>query len=871
MLVRFALAALLISAASAAQGQTATDSTSRSGAFALHRQMTTDAPYAGLRWTAMGPKINGGRVEAIAVPKGSRSTIYVGMAAGGLWKTRNNGLTWRNVFTRQSSYAIGDVAVAPSDTNIVWVGTGEAQPRHSGYAYPGTGVFKSVDGGATWNNMGLTDTHHIGKVLIDPRNPNVVYVAAIGHQWTPNASRGIFRTTDGGKHWTRSLFLNDSTGAIDIVMDPANPQTLYAWMWQVPGGRDGGLYKSVNGGISWRHITAGLPSGMLGRANLDVAPSAPNIVYAFIDNQTPGTVKDRPTVGGEVYRSDDHGEHWRKANTDDLYDVFGEYGWKFCDVRVSPENPNEIFILGNRGMHSTDGGKTFQRIGEQIIRLHDTPGKALHLDHHDIWIDPQDANRIVLGNDGGVFESRDRGRSWLHLNNIPAVQFYFIAADTGPAPYRLYGGTQDNAAVYGPSTARVEDAQDDPWRFVYLDRWTGGDSYVTIPDPTDPRIVYYEHQNGGMLRMDITGTSVLTGGPSAVNIAPRAPQGQAPYRFGWYTPFFVSRFEPRTLYVGGNRVLKSVDRGDHWTSISPDLADSSSGLRGTVPIGAVTMMSESRFARGTLYVGTEGGTLWRTTDDGATWTKVSAGLPKKWVSRVIASEHRDGVVYVAMTGYREDDSRSYLFVSADSGRSWRSIVANLPAASINVLKEDPMNPDVLYVGTDLGVYVSADRGTRWQSLSADLPTTAVHDLTIQAHERELIIATYGLGAWKLEVGPVLDLTEAIRERAVYAFAPKPVSLDSYTWETVPGDRRGRVRATLHFYAKRAGAATIRIIDGSGRVVREWSDSASAGLNATYWELVDSSGREVGAGTYRIQFRMAAESAETTLTIVPRRR
>ena len=871
MLRRRRLIALLALAPSVLAAQSATNGATRLAAWEQHRKMTSASSFAGMQWTAMGPKINGGRVEAIAVPKGNNGTIYVGMAAGSLWKTTNNGLTWKAVFTNQSSFAIGDVAVAPSNANIVWVGTGEAQPRHSGYAYPGTGVFKSIDGGATWQPMGLTDTHHIGKVLVDPRNPDHVYVAAIGHQWSPNAERGVFRTIDGGKHWTKSLFLNDSTGAIDIVMDPMNTLVLYAWMWQIPGGHDGGLYKSVNGGATWRHITAGLPHGMLGRAGLDVAPTAPNIVYAYLDNQGQSASKDRPFIGGEVYRSDDRGEHWRRVNTDDLYSVFGEFGWKFCDVRVSPDNPNEIFILGNRGMHSTDGGKTYQRIGEAIIRLHDTPGKALHLDHHDIWIDPLNPNRILLANDGGVFQSYDRGQSWLHMNNIPAVQFYFISADTGAAPYRVYGGAQDNAAVYGPSTARVEDAQDDPWRYVYLDRWTGGDSYVTIPDPTDPRIVYYEHQNGDMVRMDITGTSVMTGGPSAVNIMPRAPKGEPAYRFGWYTPFFVSRFDPRTLYVGGNRVLKSVDRGDHWTPLGQELSDSASGLRGTVPLGTVTMMSESRFGGGTLYAGTEGGNVWRTTDDGAHWSSIANGLPKKWVSRVIASEHRDGVVYVAMTGYRADDSRAYLFASSDSGRTWRSIVANLPTSSINVVKEDPANPDVLYVGNDLGVYVSFDRGGQWQSLSGNLPTTAVHDLTIQAHERELLIATYGLGAWKVEIGPMLDLTDVIRTNAMHLFTAKPVTLDYFPWETVPGDRRGRVRAVLHLFARASGPVTLQIADSTDQPVRELKTLAREGINTVVWDLVDAAGKEVRAGSYRVRATSAAGVAESVLTILPRRR
>ncbi len=853
------------------QAQAPTAAVTREAAWQQHRDLTAASPYAGMRWTQMGPTINGGRVEAIAVPTGQSTTFYVGMAAGGLWKTTNDGLTWRQVFRNESSYAIGDVAVAPSNAKVVWVGTGEAQPRHSGYAYPGTGIFRSSDAGATWRSVGLTDTHHIGKVLIHPRNPDRVYVAAIGHFWSPNAERGVFMTTDGGQHWTKSLYVNDSTGVVDLAMDPANPDILYAWAWQVPSGRDGGLYKSTDGGRRWRHIVNGLPEGRLGRAGLDVAPSSPKVVYAFIDNQAPGPSKDQPVLGGEVYRSDDRGEHWRKVNEQSLYRVFGEFGWKFCDVRVSPKNADELFILGNRGMHSTDGGKTYARIGEQVLRLNDTPGRALHLDHHDIWINPADPDHILLGNDGGVFASHDRGRSWLHLNTIPAVQFYAIAADTGAAPYRVFGGTQDNAAVYGPSDARVEDALPDRWRHVYLDPWTGGDSYVTLPDPTDARIVYYEHQNGEMLRMDITGSSVMSGGPATTNIAPRAPKGDSAWRFSWYAPFVVSRYVPRTLYMGGNRVFKSEDRGDHWAPISPELADAAGGERAVVPTGTVTMLSESRVRRGLLYAGTEGGAVWRTGDDGTGWTNVRADLPKKWVSRVIASEHREGTVYVALTGYREDDARPYLFASDDSGSTWRSIAANLPMASVNVIREDPAHADVLYIGTDQGVYVSLDRGGRWHSLSANLPTTAVHDLVVQSAADDLLIGTYGLGAWKLELMPVTALTGALLTQPLHLFEPRSVSTDEYPWEQAPGDRRGRPRATLHYHAGSAEPVNLVVRDSADQPVRTLVTQAGPGVHAVEWDLLDNAGREVSAGRYRVEARMGSLSASAPLILRPVKR
>ncbi|MCK5650906.1 MAG: hypothetical protein KAJ42_06010, partial [Gemmatimonadetes bacterium] len=339
------------------------------------------------------------------------------------------------IFEKESTFSIGDVAVSSSNPDIVWVGTGETQPRHSGYSYSGTGVFRSTDAGLTWQNMGLHGTHHIGKVLIHPTNPDVVFVAALGHFWSPNEERGVFRTTDGGESWDRVLFVSDHTGVVDLVMDLSDPRTLYASAWQavsgepVEAGEESGVYRSTDGGDSWEKLGAGLPEGPMGRIGLDVAPSSPHVVYAFVDNWGPSTVEGRDIVGGEVYRSDDQGESWRKVNEEDLYPVYGIYGWKFADIRVSPEDPDDLFILGNRAFRSVDGGRAFQPIGEKIIRLHDTRGVIMHLDHHEIWIDPLNPDRVLLGNDGGLFQSWDRGESWLHINNIPAAEFYSISLD----------------------------------------------------------------------------------------------------------------------------------------------------------------------------------------------------------------------------------------------------------------------------------------------------------------------------------------------------------------------------------------------------------------------------------------------------------
>ena len=586
--VLLVLSSVWIAGSAAVHAQSATGVTDRQRSWTEHRLMTQSPAAKERRWRAVGPRLQGGRIEAIAVVPGDPNTMYVGPGSGNLWKTRDAGMSWKPIFEHESAFSIGDVALAPGNPDHVWVGTGETQPRHSGYSYAGTGVFRSTDAGATWRNVGLWDTHHIGKVVVHPRDTETVYVAAIGHFWSPSAERGVFKTTNGGKSWEKVLFVSEHTGVVDLVIDPSKPEILYAWAWQVTAGDESGLYKSSDGGASWRKIKRGLPEGPMGRAGLDVFAGDASIVYAFIDDHSPysGPKKRRERrdiVGAGVYRSDDRGESWRKVNEEDLYSVYTEYGWKFCDIRISPDDADELFILGNRGYRSVDGGRRFKRIGERILRLHDTEGEVMHLDHHELWINPEDSGHLVLGNDGGLFVSRDHGESWLHLNNLPIGEFYFVAIDDED-PITIYGGTQDNGALYGPARA-IEPFKNDPWRHVYLDYWTGGDAFTTLPDPTRPGVVYYEHQHGSMMTMDLSVGNVLSGGPATERIHPRAPRGEPRWRFGWYTPFLISHHDPRTLYAGGNRVFETKDRGRNWRAISLDLADEAGGPWTAVPFG----------------------------------------------------------------------------------------------------------------------------------------------------------------------------------------------------------------------------------------------------------------------------------------------
>jgi photosystem II stability/assembly factor-like uncharacterized protein len=863
----FAAMALWFAAVAAAPAQGPASVAERQAAWAAHRRLAAESPFAKLRWRTLGPVSEGARIEAIAVPSGSRNTIYAAPGAGNVWKTTNNGLTWRPIFDHESAFAIGDIAVAPSNANIVWVGTGEVQPRFAGYAFAGTGLFKSTDAGSTWTNMGLRDSQHIAKIVIDPSNPDVVYAGAMGHQWTPNHERGVFKTTDGGQTWSQSLYLDDVTGAIDVAMDPSNHDVLYASMWQIDTGPKSGLYRTTDGGKTWVRLANGLPAGPIGRSNIAIAPSRPSTVYAFIDNRTAFSGgRDRTYVGGEVYRSDDRGDTWHKANTQDLWDVFSIYGWKFCDIDVSPENPEEIYILGNRAFHSTDGGRTYTRIGEAIRRLHETGGLVMHLDHHELWIDPTDPNHLLLGNDGGVFSSYDRGQSWLHLDSIPIAQFYAVAVDMAE-PFNIYGGTQDDAAEYGPSTYQVDDSRNEgePWKHVYLDQWTGGDSFVTLPDPTDPRFVYYEHQNGDLRRMDITGPSIQTGSPSSHRIMPRAPRGEAPWRIGWYMPYMISAFDPSTLYAGANKLLESTDRGTTWRAISPDLSDPAGGDRALVPYGTITMIAESPVQRGVIYVGTEGGHIHETADGGAHWSEVDAGLPRRWVSSLIASRYDAGTAYAAFTGYREDDSRAYLYRSTDFGATWTSITANLPDESINVVREDPRNPAILYVGTDAGVYASLDRGHTWVSLSATLPTTPVMDLVIHPRDDEIVVGTHGRGIFMLDARPIQQWNTN-HPAGPRLFGPHP-ALVRIADEVQPNGTPGT--ATMAFAVEASGPATFTVRDEKDEIVKTITTQATPGLNVADWDLlVGAPGRERPAapGEYTVTLSSAGGTATTVLRL-----
>ena len=883
----------------------ATDPETVLKSWEYHQKLKNESIFKNLKWRSVGPEIHTGRISSISAHPDSPFVIYVAAGAGNLWKTSNNGTTWEPIFDRESTFTIGDIDIAKSDPDVIWVGSGEELMARSSFA--GTGVFKSTDAGKTWQNMGLHDTHHIGRIVIDPLDPDIVYVAAIGHNYTFNEQRGLFKTTDGGKTWNKVLYISEKVGVVEVVMDPTDNKTLYVATWErdrkawnnVESGEGSGIYKTTDAGITWKGLTNGFPAGKhVGRIGLDVCASKPNVIYALLDNQAPRPEEKKTkepissltilqvqkmtkeefmmidpkilgaflrqmgvpreytadavfeivkkgeltpksfaqylldlhldrklhvtnVIGGEVYRSDDKGETWKKVNKEYFDGFFSTYGYSFCDVRVAPDDEDKIYVLGIRMYTSDDGGKTYRQIA-----------KIVHADHHDLWIDPVNPDRLLLGNDGGLNVSYDRGETWQEINNIPIGEFYTISVDMA-TPYNIYGGLQDNGTLFGPSNHTPRYGVEDPWKVI-----SGGDGFHVFVDPVDSNTVYSSYQFGPVLRKNLKDGSVK-------NIMPKSKIGELPLRCNWMTPYIISHHNNHIIYYGANKLLKSLDRGDHWWPISDDLTTSKP--YGDVPYSTITTISESPLRPGLLYVGTDDGNVWVTRNDGVTWELTSKQFPKKWVSRVVASQYEEGTVYVSLTGYRDDDFEKYLFMSTDFGKTLKSIAGNLPTVPINVIREDAKNRNILYVGTDLGIYVSIDRGKFWYSICNNLPTTPVHDLVIHPRENELVIGTHGRSAFVLDVQFIQKLVnENIQEKEAYLFNIDPVKL--------PRWRRAEAGATICYFLKKAHKIKISILDESGKLVKELKGTNDPGFNLATWNLSvgEKEERFVNPGNYRVE-------------------
>jgi photosystem II stability/assembly factor-like uncharacterized protein len=779
-LVTAATAALISLAFASPQRKTAppqrvqsTDPALRVSGYAAQEEMAKASPFAELKWSHIGPTNVSGRSTDMAVvsPKGKNYTVYVATASGGVWKTANEGTTWEPVFDREPATSIGDIAIAPSNPDTIWVGTGEANIFRSSQA--GIGVFKSTDAGKTWQNMGLADTYTIPRIVINPQNPDIVYVAASGHEWTENAARGVFKTTDGGKTWEKVLYINEKTGAIDLAMDPANSDVLYAATWQrtrlkwndprnFPDYSGSGIYKSIDAGETWKPIVKGLPEPRFrGRIGIDICRSKPNVLYAFVDNYEPSAQKapaggedsyGRPSSGrikgATLYRSDDTGESWSLVSptTPETIRLMeghsGTYGWVFGQVRVDPNDENTVYIMGVPLSVTHDGGKTFRSWRREI-----------HSDHHGLWIDPDNSNYLVDVNDGGIVISYDSGKAWRQFtNNLPVCQFFNIAYDMA-TPFHVYGSMQDHGSFRGEVRQRTDRFTGKPlegYEAVEFEWAPGGEGSSHAVDPTDPNIVYSAGFYGSIQRTAMS----LPRRVGTKRLAPSAYPDEPRLRGQWLAPFIISPLASQTLYLGLQYVFKSTNRGDTWSRISPDLTYDTAAEMGDIPYHTIFALSESPLHAGLIYAGTDDGKVQVTRDDGKTWTEIMAGLPyQKWVSRIVASAFEMGTVYMTQNGKRDDDFTPYVWKSTDFGKTWTSIVGNIPLGPVNVIREDPVDKNILYVGTDGGVYVTKDGGKTWAAVGGNLPMVYVQDLIVHPRDNVLVIATHGRGMWALDADP----------------------------------------------------------------------------------------------------------------------
>ncbi len=860
------------------------------------------SPVKNVPLRSVGPTIMSGRVSDLDVSPTDPTHFYVAYASGGLWKTTSNGSDFKPLFDGQASMTIGDMAVDWQNGETIWVGTGENNSSRSSYA--GTGLYRSADGGETWTYHGLSDSQHIGRILLHPTDPNTIWVAALGRLYSPNQERGVYKSTDGGETWNKTLFTDDNTGAIDLVADPSNPDILYAAMWHrarrawdfVEGGSTSGIYKSSDGGASWTLISeegSGFPNGEgIGRIGLAVYAGNPQIVYALVDNHDPrppkdeeeegltrtalrtmdaaaflalepdevetflrdndfpdkytaasvrrqvekGEIKpialveyledansdlfDTEVTGAEVYRSDDGGATWRRTHADYIDDLYNTYGYYFGEIRLAGDTPDRLYILGVPLLRSTDGGKTFEDIDRENV----------HSDHQAMWVNPDRPGHLINGNDGGLNMSYDDGETWFKLNTPAVGQFYTVAVDMAE-PYNVYGGLQDNGVWRGPSTYEFSRRWHDSGRYPY-ESLLGGDGMQVQVDTRTNEVIYTGYQFGHYTRIDRA-----TG--KRTRVRPTHELGDRPLRFNWQTPIHLSIHNQDILYMGSNKLHRSLNRGEEFQDISGDLTQG--GRPGNVPYGTLTSVHESPLRFGLLYTGSDDGVVHVSKDGGVTWTRISNDLPQDlWVSRVRASSHAEGRVYVTLNGYRWDHFEPYLYRSDDYGATWTQLGTDLPTEALNVVAEDPVNPDLLYVGSDHTLYVSLDGGVTFHGMANGMPDAPVHDVVIQSRENELVVGTHGRSIYIADIGPVQQLTDSLRTLPVYVFA-----LESVRHNERWGERRGARGDVIEpeigmvFYQQQAGAAVVRVKAGSGEFLHESSIQADSGLNYfTYDATVD---------------------------------
>ena len=902
------------------------------------RKQLESSLLAGYPARNIGPTIQGGRIVDIDVNLNDTKEFYVAYASGGIFKTTNNGITFSPIFDNSGAMIIGDFALSQSDAQWMYVGTGEKNGSRSSYA--GSGVYKTTNGGKNWSHLGLTNTQHISRVLIDPKDNNTVWVASLGALYSTNSDRGIYKTSDGGKTWKKTLFINDSTGVSDLMINPKNPKELWAASWERTrkawnfkgNGVGSAIYKSTDGGETWSKSVSGFPQGKFtGRIGLDICWTQPNIVYAIVDNQeevkldkkekpsdkykitdfknmtaealaklddkkldeflkendfprkynaslvkkeikegkyTPKAIADyygedananlfnTKIKGAEVYRSDDGGVNWKRTHTYDIDGVYFSYGYYFAEMRVSPADPNLLYIYGVPMLKSTDAGKNWVEL--------DTVGNV-HSDHHALWINPKDPKHIMLGNDGGLYQSYDEGANWNHINNMPAGQFYSVNVDM-ETPYNVYGGLQDNGTLKGSSKSIPNKTKH--WEMIF-----GGDGMMVAPDPRNSKLVYTGFQFGNYFRQEIGKNTRIT---------PKHNLGEAAYRWNWRTPMFLSKHNPDIVYMAAQKVFRSFNKGDTFDAISSDLTLNKK--QGNVPFSTISALCESPLQFGLLYAGTDDGNVWVSKDAGASWIDISDGLPsKRWVSSVFASPHEKATIFVTVNGYREDDFKTYLFMSTDFGKNWKSINGNLPESVANVIIQDPVNPDLLYCGLDNGSYISLDKGASW-SVIKDALNVAAYDMLVHPRDNELVIGTHGRSVFVMDVKPLQALRDGGVWKPIVAFKANPETLNynekwgekQYEWA-----KANTPSVSIQYYVGKAGIVKADVYDEKNTLVRTLEADGAVGFHFLRWDVKinevvkeDKSRKQTSSsiatyarkGKYKIKFVNGTESSEVSIEV-----